>query len=385
MIARLGALPPRKSGRELRRQVPERRSHRRAALSEKYESNVPGMYIVGALGGCPLIKQAMNQGYEVIEHILGRPVEAGRRAAAGEKFAGLIRRTASVAECSLVIQKHGAVAAGLTTLQLREFMLESELRRPKAGEVIFERNDYTNSFFSDRGGKVVIEGEGRQGRRRRPVLLGRQVLRRAGPHLRPAPLVHRAAARRCILVETPRRAMLKLLGLGRRVRKENSTACRCAARCASTSPEHHRERSQLRCRGRADRHVQGGTPLFNEGDAPTACTSSARLGHDLAHARRARGGAVLRVGRQLRGRDGAAVRTPRARHVRAAVPTEAIVLDAERSPSDRQQQRHARRAGRAASWRGCSAERRLRWRPVSRAASSPSCCSRASARPPTCC
>ena len=35
-------------------------------LSETYESNVPGLYIVGALGGYPLIKQAMNQGYEVV-------------------------------------------------------------------------------------------------------------------------------------------------------------------------------------------------------------------------------------------------------------------------------------------------------------------------------
>jgi hypothetical protein len=33
------------------------------------------MYIVGALGGYPLIKQAMNQGYEVVEYILGNKVE----------------------------------------------------------------------------------------------------------------------------------------------------------------------------------------------------------------------------------------------------------------------------------------------------------------------
>lgn len=41
-------------------------------LSPTYESNVKGIYIVGALGGYPLIKQAMNQGYEVVESMLTR-------------------------------------------------------------------------------------------------------------------------------------------------------------------------------------------------------------------------------------------------------------------------------------------------------------------------
>ena len=44
-------------------------------LSDTYESNVPGLYIIGALGGYPLIKQAMNQGYEVVEYIQGNKVE----------------------------------------------------------------------------------------------------------------------------------------------------------------------------------------------------------------------------------------------------------------------------------------------------------------------
>ena len=40
-------------------------------LSRHYESNVPGLYVIGSLAGYPLIKQAMNQGYEVVEYILG--------------------------------------------------------------------------------------------------------------------------------------------------------------------------------------------------------------------------------------------------------------------------------------------------------------------------
>ena len=43
-------------------------------VSELYETNVEGLHVIGALAGYPLIKNCMNQGYEVIEHILGHPV-----------------------------------------------------------------------------------------------------------------------------------------------------------------------------------------------------------------------------------------------------------------------------------------------------------------------
>ena len=42
-------------------------------VDRQYQStDVPGLYIVGALIGSPLIKQAMNQGYDVVEFIHGR-------------------------------------------------------------------------------------------------------------------------------------------------------------------------------------------------------------------------------------------------------------------------------------------------------------------------
>ena len=57
-------------------------------LTTKYESSVAGMYIIGALAGYPLIKQAMNQGYEVVEYILGNAIEAGRPSAARRALLG---------------------------------------------------------------------------------------------------------------------------------------------------------------------------------------------------------------------------------------------------------------------------------------------------------
>ena len=43
-----------------------------------FQTNVPGLYIVGALAGYPLIKNCLNQGYEVVERILGNAITPGK-------------------------------------------------------------------------------------------------------------------------------------------------------------------------------------------------------------------------------------------------------------------------------------------------------------------
>ena len=43
--------------------------NRRPQLSANLESNIPGLFVVGALAGAPVIKLAMEQGHNVIEHI----------------------------------------------------------------------------------------------------------------------------------------------------------------------------------------------------------------------------------------------------------------------------------------------------------------------------
>lgn len=48
-------------------------AERRPALRAHYESNTPGLYIIGDLAGAPVIKLAMAQGVEVIEHIAAKP------------------------------------------------------------------------------------------------------------------------------------------------------------------------------------------------------------------------------------------------------------------------------------------------------------------------
>jgi thioredoxin reductase len=79
IIARLGAIPPRKFVESCGVDFPNDDPTSLPELSERYESNLPGLYIVGALGGYPLIKQALNQGYEVVEYILGNSILPAER------------------------------------------------------------------------------------------------------------------------------------------------------------------------------------------------------------------------------------------------------------------------------------------------------------------
>jgi thioredoxin reductase len=65
IIARLGAMPPRKFVESIGIKFPNERNDAIPELSRHYESNVPGVYVIGSLAGYPLIKQAMNQGYDV--------------------------------------------------------------------------------------------------------------------------------------------------------------------------------------------------------------------------------------------------------------------------------------------------------------------------------
>ena len=95
---------------------------------------MPGLYIIGALGGYPLIKQAMNQGYEVggVRPRAARSSPPTSRCCA-KKFASFSRRM-TVAQVLDVIQASVPLLADINRLQLREFMLESDLAHaaPKA-------------------------------------------------------------------------------------------------------------------------------------------------------------------------------------------------------------------------------------------------------------
>ncbi len=230
VIARLGAIPPRKLVEAFGVQFPNESMVAVPQVSATYESNVPGLYIIGALGGYPLIKQAMNQGYEVVEYILGNPVEPADEPLLKGKF-GNFKRAKNVSEALALVQTNVPLFKDLTTLQLREFMIDSDVRAPKRGEIIFKKGDYTNTFFSIVDGEVLVEVPGEGGKRTTVALsrgqffgeLGLLSGRRRSNTLR--------AGANCVLIETPRRSMLKLLASIESVRRQiDETSLRRAVR-----------------------------------------------------------------------------------------------------------------------------------------------------------
>ena len=217
VIARLGAIPPRAFVEGCGIVFPSSDPSALPQVSGTYESNVPGLHIIGALGGYPLIKQAMNQGYEVVEFILGNRIEPADEPLLRKVFERL--GNVPVADVLARIQANVPLLAGLTTLQLREFMIDSTVHRPSPGAVVFERNDFTDTFYSIVEGSVEIRIDPNDPRQ--VVRLGQGEffgeMSLISGRRRTATVV---AGEGCVLIETPRRSMIKLIGSVASVKRE---------------------------------------------------------------------------------------------------------------------------------------------------------------------
>jgi CRP-like cAMP-binding protein/thioredoxin reductase/Fe-S-cluster-containing hydrogenase component 2 len=266
IIARLGATPPRKLVEGFGVRFPGNDPNAVPALSETYESNVKGLYIIGALGGYPLIKQAMNQGYEAVEFALGRSVAPADEPLLTKKFTGFSRRM-TVSQVLDVIQSNVPLLEGVNRLQLREFMLESELATPAEDEVVFERNDYTNSFFMIVSGEVLVEVL-REGAPAGWFTLG------PGEFFGELGLISGRrrsnsvkAGRDCVMIEAPRRAMLKLIASVASVRKRvDEVFLKRAVRAYLAPMLPDAELDELLADGVQAKTYGGGELLFKEGD-----------------------------------------------------------------------------------------------------------------------
>lgn len=215
IIARLGAIPPRGLVESFGIEFPNDDPNSIPALSSQYESNVPGIYIIGALGGYPLIKQAMNQGYEVVEYIEGRDV----RPADHDLIAAKVSKVdpeLDVDDILRAMQERIPVFSGVNALQFRELMLESEVHILRKGEIIFAKNDYTNSFFTIFSGNVDIEiNESLTVASSQGNFFGEMSL--LSGRRRSATVY---SGDDCIVIETPRRTMNKLRASVEAVQRE---------------------------------------------------------------------------------------------------------------------------------------------------------------------
>ena len=274
IIGRLGANPPRSFVEACGVKFPNDDPAAVPAISERYESNVPGLYIVGALGGYPLIKQAMNQGYEVVEYILGKHVEPADEPLLRAKFERM-PGFQSVANALERVQKSVPLLATITPLQLREFMIDSDIRTPKAGATLFKRNDYTNSFYCIVAGQVEVlvdEATGKRVSLQPGEFFGEMSL--ISGRRRAATVT---AGNGCVLLETPRRSMHKLINSVDAVKKIIDRAFIGRAIAARFGEEATPEQIREVVSGASLQRFKAGEVLFREGDEGD-CVHLVRVG-----------------------------------------------------------------------------------------------------------
>ena len=207
IIARMGSAAPRKfielCGIEFT--SPDREAFPK--LSPAFESTKPGIYVIGALAGYPLIKHCMNQGYDVVEFINGNTtLKPADEPILEARFAGLPRKR-PVDEWLEYLRANVEILNDLSPLQMREFMLDSEVSAHRVGDVIFEKNDPGSSLFGIALGSVEVALPGGKGVRiGQGSIFGEVGLisgRKRGATIR--------AAEDSILVEVSRTAALKLM------------------------------------------------------------------------------------------------------------------------------------------------------------------------------
>lgn len=210
MIARIGSQPPRKfvesAGIEFT-------SESRAAfpkLSSTFESTVPGIYVIGALAGYPLIKHCINQGYDVAEYIAGNSALKPADQQILESKLKDLPGQRSVEEWIEFLRSEVEILRSRSPLQMREFLLDCKVHAYREGEVIFNRNGIGSSLFGIASGSVNVEIDPKNPSRTVTIpvgsIFGEVGLisgRRRGATVR--------AGRDCIVVEVPRTAALKLM------------------------------------------------------------------------------------------------------------------------------------------------------------------------------
>ncbi len=263
VIARLGALPSRPLLESFGVTFPTDDAAALPRLSAHYESNVPGLYIIGALAGYPLIKQGINQGYEVIEYILGNPVEPVDTMRLREKFSTFCADR-SIDEVLEKIQRTVPFLALLNPLQLRELILESNILLPEPGDIIFKRNDYSSTFFTVVEGELDVmidEDDIPDAEVRAGQFFGEMAL--VSGRRRPGTV---RARTKCVLIESPRRTILKLIHSVKAMRRMiDEVAIKSVVQVSLGMSLSEKDLDSL-ARSATIKQYAAGEELFHEGD-----------------------------------------------------------------------------------------------------------------------
>jgi len=206
IITRLGAVAPRQFIEPIGVRYVAADADALPELSPRYETSVPGLYMIGALAGYPLIKQALNQGYEVIEHLSGHAVEPADSAILASKLSAVPFGHDVDATLDL-IRERVQMFRGINLLSLREQVMASTVRVLEPGNEVFLRGEYLHSVFNILQGEVYLYAPGMP---RLTISAGQFA---GGSSLisgRPSETTA-IAGPDCVLLETPQRMLKKLM------------------------------------------------------------------------------------------------------------------------------------------------------------------------------
>ena len=324
IITRIGAIPPRRFVESCGIEFPGDDPTTLPELTNHYESNVSGLYVIGALGGYPLIKQAMNQGYEVVEFINGNDIVPADHGILEDKFRRLPFGK-DVAGTLALIRERIPLFSDVNGLVLRELVLASELHTPNFGDVVFHKNDYTNSFLTILAGEVEIETDsGKKIRLGQGQFFGEMSLlsgRRRSATVK--------AAEGCVLLESPRREIIKLMNTYEPVRTNIDRFFVVRTLRASLAPDAPQEELEAIASSAELKTYKAEELLFSEGDKADglhlirsgSVSVSRRIGgRDIVTSYVAAGNYI--------GEMGLVGQASRSATVRATVATESVFLSA---------------------------------------------------------
>jgi Fe-S-cluster-containing dehydrogenase component/thioredoxin reductase/CRP-like cAMP-binding protein len=324
IITRLGAVAPRQFIEPIGVRYVAADADALPELSPRYETSVPGLYMIGALAGYPLIKQALNQGYEVIEHLSGNTVEPADDAILASKLSAVPFGHDVEATLDL-IRDRVEMFQGVNPLGLREQVMASTVRVLEAGNEVFLRGEYLHSVFNVLQGEVYLYGPDMP-----RLTLSAGQFAGASSLISGRPSESTAiAGPDCILLETPQRMLKKLMRseLSVRLLIDRVSILRNLKFLLSTSTKP--ETIHRLARTARIHRLDAGQALFSEGDPVDrvylvrrgSVTLSRRAdGKETAIAYCAAGSIVDSVG-ETSGQSSRAVTA------RATVATEAVSLD----------------------------------------------------------